>query len=271
MQRIGQGTYGSVFRGMCNGEEVAVKVMPLQSDTAEDIKREIKIMRECACDYIIAYRDAFIREHEMRSTLWVVMEFCRVGSTLDVMRRQGKPFTEQQSAWVIRGMLYALDYMHTERRAIHRDIKAANVLLTADASVKLADLGVAAQLYNTMSKRGTMIGTPHWMAPETFASVTQLEDGAYDAKVDIWSLGITAIELAERKPPHSATTSVCSLARLRSVKETLELSGTGLPLASLGATRSRASLMWMVSSTALRFAMLSEQDHDRNVLFTTCP
>ena len=191
MQRIGQGTYGSVFRGMCNGEEVAVKVMPLQSDTAEDIKREIKIMRECACDYIIAYRDAFIREHEMRSTLWVVMEFCRVGSTLDVMRRQGSPLSEPQSAWVIRGMLYALDYMHTERRAIHRDIKAANpnpnptptatrtpkpkphpnpipnpipipnpnqaanvfnpipnpkqaanVLLTADASVKLADLGV---------------------------------------------------------------------------------------------------------------------------------
>ena len=191
MQRIGQGTYGSVFRGMCNGEEVAVKVMPLQSDTAEDIKREIKIMRECACDYIIAYRDAFIREHEMRSTLWVVMEFCRVGSTLDVMRRQGKPFTEQQSAWVIRGMLFALDYMHTERRAIHRDIKAANVLLTADASVKLADLGVAAQLYNTMSKRGTMIGTPHWMAPETFASVTELQGGAYDAKVGICSLGIT--------------------------------------------------------------------------------
>ena len=104
LQRIGQGTYGSVFRGMCNGEEVAVKVMPLQSDTAEDIKREIKIMRECACDYIIAYRDAFIREHEMRSTLWVVMEFCRVGSTLDVMRRQGSPLSEPQSAWVIRGM-----------------------------------------------------------------------------------------------------------------------------------------------------------------------
>jgi hypothetical protein len=209
LQRIGQGTYGSVFRGMCNGEEVAVKVMPLQSDTAEDIKREIKIMRECACDYIIAYRDAFIREHEMRSTLWVVMEFCRVGSTLDVMRRHApnpKPFTEQQSAWVIRGMLYALDYMHTERRAIHRDIKAANVLLTADASVKLADLGVAAQLYNTMSKRGTMIGTPHWMAPETLGQMG--EDGKYDFKVDIWGVAITAIELAQLAPPFADTKSV---------------------------------------------------------------
>ena len=124
MEPIGRGTYGAVYRGTCAGHDVAVKVLPLQTNTAEDIKREIKIMRECACDYIIAYRDAFIREHEMRSTLWVVMEFCRVGSTLDVMRRQGKPLTEQQSAWVIRGMLYALDYMHTERRAIHRDIKA---------------------------------------------------------------------------------------------------------------------------------------------------
>jgi hypothetical protein len=79
--RIGQGTYGSVFRGLCRDEEVAVKVMLLQADSAEDIKREIKIMRECACESIVAYKDAFIREHQMRSTLWVVMEFCEVGST----------------------------------------------------------------------------------------------------------------------------------------------------------------------------------------------
>ena len=208
LQRIGQGTYGSVYRGVCDGEEVAVKVMALQPDTAADIKREIKIMRECACDHIIAYRDAFVREHEMRSTLWVVMEFCRVGSTLDVMRRASKSgvaLEEAQICWVVDGMLRALDYMHVQRTAIHRDIKAANVLLTADAEVKLADLGVAAQLYNTMSKRGTMIGTPHWMAPETFS---QEGDGAYDTKVDIWGLGITAIELAQLFPPFHETKSV---------------------------------------------------------------
>ena len=163
---------------------------------------QVVIMRDYHHSNIVEMYDSFLVGDE----LWVVMEFCRVGSTLDVMRRQGKPFTEQQSAWVIRGMLFALDYMHTERRAIHRDIKAANVLLTADASVKLADLGVAAQLYNTMSKRGTMIGTPHWMAPETLGQMG--EDGKYDFKVDIWGVAITAIELAQLAPPFADTKSV---------------------------------------------------------------
>ena len=118
---------------------------------------------------------------------------------------QNAPLREAQISYIAAGLLNALEYMHTVVRAIHRDIKAANVLLTADAKVKLADLGVAAQLYNTMSKRGTMIGTPHWMAPETFS---QEGDGAYDTKVDIWGLGITAIELAQLFPPFHETKSV---------------------------------------------------------------
>jgi len=202
LNRIGQGTYGSVFRGSCRDEEVAVKVMLLQADSAEDIKREIKIMRECTCEHIVAYKDAFIREHQMRSTLWVVMEFCAVGSTLDMMRKQNAPLGEREIAWIVRGVLTALDYLHHERKTIHRDIKAANILLTKRGEVKLADLGVAAQLYNTMSKRGTMIGTPHWMAPETL-SQSGPDDGKYDTKVDIWGAGITAIELAQMWPPFS--------------------------------------------------------------------
>jgi len=157
-------------------------VLPLQTNTAEDIKREIQLMRDCSCDNIVSYRDAFLREHEMRSTLWVVMELCPGGSTLDAMRRQNAPLREAQISYVSAGLLNALDYMHTEVKAIHRDLKAANVLLTADAKVKLADLGVAAQLYNTMSKRGTMIGTPHWMAPETFASVTDAAAASRSAR-----------------------------------------------------------------------------------------
>ena len=88
MEPIGRGTYGTVYRGLCAGQAVAVKVLPLQTNTAEDIKREIQLMRDCACDNIVSYRDAFLREHEMRSTLWVVMELCVGGSTLDAMRRQ---------------------------------------------------------------------------------------------------------------------------------------------------------------------------------------
>mmetsp|Transcript_22047 Transcript_22047/g.70390 ORF Transcript_22047/g.70390 Transcript_22047/m.70390 type:complete len:1061 (+) Transcript_22047:97-3279(+) len=202
LNRIGQGTYGSVFRGSCRDEEVAVKVMLLQADSAEDIKREIKIMRECTCEHIVAYKDAFVREYQMRSTLWVVMEFCEAGSTLDVMRKVGRGFDEPCVAGICRGVLRALEYMHVERKVIHRDIKAANVLLASDGTVKLADLGIVAQLQHTMSKRGTMIGTPHWMAPETL-SQSGPDDGKYDTKVDIWGAGITAIELAQMWPPFS--------------------------------------------------------------------
>ncbi|EOD28838.1 hypothetical protein EMIHUDRAFT_234507 [Emiliania huxleyi CCMP1516] len=122
-------------------------VLPLEAETAEDIKREIRILRECDCEHI----DAFMREYQMRSTLWVVM------------RKMGHGFSEPCVACVCQGVLRALDYMHVERKAIHRDIKSANVLLTSSGTVKLADLGVA-QLFNTMSKRGTMIGAPHQRA-----------------------------------------------------------------------------------------------------------
>jgi len=139
------------------------------------------------------------------------MEMADHGSTLDVMRALGAPFPEAATAWVCAGVLAALHYMHTVARAIHRDVKAANVLVMADAAVKLADLGVAAQLQRTMSKRGTMIGTPHWMAPEAFTGQSldgDADDTEYDARVDVWSLGITAIELAERQPPHATKKSV---------------------------------------------------------------
>mmetsp|Transcript_28634 Transcript_28634/g.87703 ORF Transcript_28634/g.87703 Transcript_28634/m.87703 type:complete len:120 (-) Transcript_28634:2432-2791(-) len=105
-------------------------------------------------------------------------------------------------------VLTALDYMHNELRALHRDVKAANVLLTRTGKVKLGDLGVAAQVYNTMQMRGTMIGTPHWMAPEAFGSVTAIDVSTYDNKVDVWGVGITAIELATMKPPNSDLSSV---------------------------------------------------------------
>ena len=216
LELIGQGTYGAVFRGERNGEAVAVKVLSLNKETAEEVRREIALMRACECEHIVAYKGCFHRRLDGRMALHLVMELAELGSSLDVIKRRGNtPMPERAIDWIILNMLKALHYMHTVAKAIHRDVKAANVLVMTDGRVKLADLGVAAQLQRTMSKRGTMIGTPHWMAPEAFnpegeqpVDASQPPTQSYDSRVDIWSLGITAIELAEGVPPLADNKSV---------------------------------------------------------------
>ena len=193
-----------MYRGTYGGEPAAIKVLSLDKNTSAEVQREISLMRACDCAQIVSYRDAFRRMLDGRMTLHVVMELAEHGSTLDVIRQRGFPMPEGATAWICKGVLQALKYMHTVAKVIHRDVKAANVLLMSGGAVKLADLGVAAQLQRTMSKRGTMIGTPHWMAPEAFVPDDATgAAGVYDARVDVWSLGITAIELAEGLPPHA--------------------------------------------------------------------
>ncbi|KAI9011534.1 kinase-like domain-containing protein [Gaertneriomyces semiglobifer] len=192
--RIGKGAFGEVFKGIHrqSGQPVAIKVIDFEEsgDDIDEIRHEISILSELSSRYVTEYYGSYIKG----TKLWIVMEFCDGGSCLDLIRH-GMP-SEPLVAVIMRELLRALDYLHG-RGKIHRDIKAANVLLTSNGEVKLADFGVSAQITATITKKNTFVGTPYWMAPEVILR------SAYNAKADIWSLGITAYELAKGLPPYA--------------------------------------------------------------------
>ncbi|NWS21583.1 M4K3 kinase, partial [Pachyramphus minor] len=198
IQRIGSGTYGDVYkvgaapRPGGEGSPLSPSVPTAAGEDFAVVQQEIIMMKDCKHPNIVAYFGSYLR----RDKLWICMEFCGGGSLQDIYHVTG-PLSEQQIAYVSRETLQGLYYLHSKGK-MHRDIKGANILLTDNGHVKLADFGVSAQITATIAKRKSFIGTPYWMAPEVAAVERK---GGYNQLCDLWAVGITAIELAELQPP----------------------------------------------------------------------
>ncbi|KND03827.1 STE/STE20/YSK protein kinase [Spizellomyces punctatus DAOM BR117] len=193
LERIGKGSFGEVFKGLNRqtGELVAIKVLDLDTEDDEiiDVQKEITMLSHCDSEYITRYHGSYLNE----TKLWVIMDYAAGGSIRAILR--SGPIDEKYIAVIAREVLYALVYLHQSAAIIHRDIKAANILLTDEGKVKLCDFGVAGQITMSCLRRNSFVGTPYWMAPEI------IKRAQYDFKADIWSLGITIIELATGNPP----------------------------------------------------------------------
>ena len=193
ISEIGAGSYGTVYKALDNDTEtiVALKKVIIESGDDDDILKEIEFMKSCKNEYLIQLINHYIHNN----ILFIAMEYCPAGSIADLMKYTEKTINQNQLGSVMRDVLRGLEYLHG-RKAIHRDIKAGNLLITSAGTIKLCDFGASSNLTNSIVKRSTVIGTPYWMAPEIIKEV------GYNTSADIWSLGITAIECLDGHPPH---------------------------------------------------------------------
>jgi serine/threonine-protein kinase 24/25/MST4 len=164
LTKIGKGAYGYVCKAQdrLTGSLVAIKIINLEDagDEVDDVHQEIAVMSNMNCPQLTKYFSSYV----LGVNLWIVMEYLEAGSLLDIIKEKG-PLQEPFVAYIMKELLSALAYLHAERK-IHRDVKAGNILVAGDGSVKLADFGVTGQLTDSIDKRQTKVGTPFWMAPE---------------------------------------------------------------------------------------------------------
>lgn len=198
LETVGKGAYGSVHKGkdLRTGDVVALKIINLdtEDDDVGDIQREVALLTQLrdapnVTRYFGCYLDG--------PRVWIVMEYAQGGSVRTLMKASKDGTVEEKYVLIItREVLKALEYLH-KSNIIHRDLKAANILITSAGKVMLCDFGVSALLVTASSKRNTLVGTPHWMAPEVAHAA------AYDTKADIWSLGIAIYEMIKGSAPNS--------------------------------------------------------------------
>jgi len=193
-EKLGEGAYGIVCkcRNRRDGKTYAVKVIEMEGDNDAAVRKEVEILKKLDSDTVVRYGGCYRKG----STLLIAMEFCDGGSVQDILRVADRQMKEDEIAAVCAQVLDALVYLHSHH-VMHRDIKAGNVLLTTAGRAKLADFGVSAPLQSTLQRQLTVIGSPYWMAPEIISKSNE----GYDTRADIWSLGITAMEMAEKEPP----------------------------------------------------------------------
>uniref|UniRef100_A0A3B4WK72 non-specific serine/threonine protein kinase n=1 Tax=Seriola lalandi dorsalis TaxID=1841481 RepID=A0A3B4WK72_SERLL len=206
VETIGKGTYGKVYRvtNKKDGSQAAVKVLDPINDVDEEIEAEYNILRSLSNHpNVVKFYGMFYKSDNLSGgQLWLVLELCNGGSVTELIKgllMRGQRLQEPVISYILCSALLGLQHLHNNR-IIHRDVKGNNILLTTEGGVKLVDFGVSAQLTSARLRRNTSVGTPFWMAPEVIACEQQY-DYSYDARCDVWSLGITAIELADGDPP----------------------------------------------------------------------
>ncbi|XP_063161984.1 myosin-IIIb [Candoia aspera] len=206
IETIGKGTYGKVYKvtNKKDGSLAAVKILDPINDMDEEIEAEYNILQFLPNHpNVVKFYGMFYKADQyVGGQLWLVLELCNGGSVTELVKgllKSGQKLDEAIISYILRGALLGLQHLHNNR-IIHRDVKGNNILLTTEGGVKLVDFGVSAQLTSTRLRRNTSVGTPFWMAPEVIACEQQY-DYSYDARCDVWSLGITAIELGDGDPP----------------------------------------------------------------------
>ncbi|XP_039280465.1 neither inactivation nor afterpotential protein C isoform X3 [Nilaparvata lugens] len=202
---LGSGVYGTVYAAtdsQSGDKKVAIKVQGYNSDTKQDLEEEYNILSELAThpnfpDFYGAYK----KQNSSGDEIWFVMQLCEGGSITDLVRglqKQNKRMTEEHIAYILKETVKALVHLH-EHNIIHRDVRGSNILVTHNGEIKLIDFGLSRNAKNSEGRRGTSVGSPSWMAPEVVTAAKS--DSSYDSRIDVWSLGITAIELGDGKAP----------------------------------------------------------------------